>query len=237
MQPEEEGGGFWGSDFGKGIGYVVNNPITRAVTMPLNYLQTGGRLATLGLEELAENVPILGDIADVVVDTKRTEADKRSNWEKVFNPNTTYGFGEIAQSTGIPNLDRAIGLIGDIALDPLTYLTAGGTRLVAGLGHVDEAADALRLASQGLEAAESAGDAAQVARATEKLRRAEEYVAKAPTMEPRPPIRQQMPRTRAERVEFISRLEGTEEGRRILSEFPGEIQRAGRAGSTRRPQH
>ena len=229
MQPEEEGG-FWGSDFGKGIGYVVNNPITRAVTMPLNYLQTGGRAITLGLEELAENVPILGDIADVVVDTKRTEADKRSNWEKVFSPSTTYGFGEIAESTGHKNLDRLIGLAGDIALDPLTYLTAGGTRLVAGLGHVDEAADALRLASQGLEAAEAAGDAAQISRATEALRHAEDLVAKAPTLEPRPLIRQQMPRTRAERVEFISRLEGTEEGQRILREFPGELQRAGARG-------
>ena len=227
---EEEPGGFWGSDFGKGLGYVINNPVTRVVTTPLNYIQTGGRAITLGLEELAENVPVLGDIADIVVDTERTEADKRSNWEKIFNPNTTYGFGEIAESTGNKWLDRAVGLAGDIALDPLTYLTAGGSRIVAGVSHVDEAADALRLASEGLEIAEAVGDAAQVKKATDAVRRAEEYVTKAPKMGVTPSREVRLPRNRAERVDMFGELSETKAGRQFLEEFPGEVRRGGQRG-------
>ena len=204
--------------------------MTRVVTTPLNYLQTGGRALTLGLEELAENVPILGDIADVVVDTERTEADKRSNWEKIFDPNTTYGFGEIAEKTGNKWADRFIGLAGDIALDPLTYLTAGGSRVVAGLSHVDEAADALRLANEGLEIANAVGDAAQVERATEALKRAEDYVSRAPKLGTTEAREVRLPRNRAERANLLADLSETKAGRQFLEEMPGEAKLGGQRG-------
>ena len=47
-QPQPESSGFMGSGFGKGLGYIINNPVTRAISMPVNYLQTGGRAITLG---------------------------------------------------------------------------------------------------------------------------------------------------------------------------------------------
>ena len=240
VEGEQEQEGFWGSDFGRGLGFVINNPVTRAVTTPINYLQTGGRAVTLGVQELAEALPEgpdwlnnlpAGSLAGLIarVDTDKTRADTRSNLEKVFSPNTTYGYGEIAESTGNKWLDRFQGLGGDIALDPLTYVGNVGARVTTGVAHATRAADELQLATRALTAAEKAGKAKDIAAATKRLAAAEEYVARAPELGT-PVIRQQMPRTRAERVEFAGRLPSTPEGQRILAEFPEEIQRAGLRG-------
>ena len=237
-EPEQEG--FWGSDFGRGLGFVVNNPVTRVVTTPLNYLQMGGRAITLGLEELREALPEGPEWLDKMpplgaaglfarIDPDRTEQDTRSNWNKVVSPNTTYGYGEIMDLTGNKNVDRLLGLGGDVALDPLTYVGNAGSRVVTGASHATQAADELRLATRALDAAQEAGKAKKITQAQQRLARAEDYVARAPEMGT-PTIHQQMPRTRAERVEFISRLEGTPEGRQIINEFGGELQRAGARG-------
>lgn len=248
-------GGFWGSGFGKGLGYIINNPVTRAVTAPLNYLQTGGRAATLGVEELAEALPgtpkwaqaLVGSIPGLGtgtmgpapggggllgnVDTARTEADTRSNWSKVFAPNTTYGYGELLAPTLPKWASGPMGLAGDVALDPLTYIGGGASRVAAGVSHVDEAARMLDQATTVLRAAEEAGDASKIAKAAQRVAQAEEYVARAPTL---PGGGERLwelplPRNRAERANLLGELSATPEGRQFLA-MPGEAARAGERG-------
>ena len=240
-QQTQEPSGFGGTPFGKGLGFLINNPVTRAITAPINYIQTGGRLATLGIEELGgavaghpaiQNtlgmVPGLGELVSNV-DTERTAADPRSNWAKVLEPNSTYGYGELLNPDNPPWVNRIMGLGGDIALDPLTYVGGGATRTVAGASHIDEALEAVQRATRMLEAAEEAGDAKQAARAVEQLARAEDYAARAPALG-RKTWELPTPRNRAERANLFGELADTAEGRRLIEEMPDELLRGGTRG-------
>lgn len=171
-QAKQQGGG-GGDDnpFGRGLGYIINNPITQTALKPLQYLDYGRRAVTLGMEELAEG--ITGQ------EFKSMEGDTRSNWDKLNDP--TYGVGQLLGGTigdltpwewDDKWLDRTAGLVGDIAFDPLSYVggigfatkgaAAGGRFTRAALmnrvindarrsGLTDEAIDALtkRLAPVG----------------------------------------------------------------------------------------
>ena len=240
-QAEAEQGGFWGSDFGHGLGYVINNPVTRAASMPLNYFQMLGRGINLGIEEAAEgvaggpdwlknvlyNVPVTQGLKGI--DLERTEADERSNWEKVFAPETTYGFGELAPSTGNKWADRLIGMTGDVVTDPLTYVSGGATRVIAAASHADEAAKALTRARRALEVAEEAGDAKRVTEAQRSLSLAEDYVKRAPDL-PAREMRMPLPPNRKGRADFFGELRATPEGRAFLENFPTDVRQGGLRG-------
>jgi hypothetical protein len=239
-----EQGGFWGSDFGKGLGFVINNPVTRAAMQPLNYFQMLGRANVLGLEEAAEAVQgsdlLKGTIGRVPqirqllenIDTDRTAADERSNVEKVFAPNTTYGFGEITPESDNPWLNRLVGFTGDVITDPLSFTGGGATRLIQGASHVDEASRALTRATRALELAEEAGDAKKIEQATRAVSMAEDYATRAPTM-PRQDIRMPLPPNRKGRADFIGELQGTPEGQAFIENFPTDV----RVGGLRGLQH
>ena len=125
---EDPTGGFLGA-----IGKVVNfdlipgklafQPIRTAVLKPLEVLDTGRRTIISGVNELVDLMPG-GDNAsfsDFLAQSR----------------DTSYGFGKaFANPTGNKWLDRAIGLTGDILLDPITYLTfgTGGFAKSAALG-------------------------------------------------------------------------------------------------------
>lgn len=147
-KPSDDGGGAW---WQKGLGAVLNNPITKAALVPLNALDVARRAVVLGTEEAAKLLPepleFLGGPLAPLVDENRD--DTRSNWEKL-NPwddeGASYGFGEIAKNTGNEWVDRIAGFAGDVALDPLTYV--GGLGVAAktakgGAGLTDDAIRAL----------------------------------------------------------------------------------------------
>jgi hypothetical protein len=147
-----------GNPFGRGLGFLINNPLTRGVLKPLEMLDYGRRAVTLGLEEFAEG--ITGQ------ELEATKGDTRSNMDKLKDP--AYGVGQLLGGTlgditpweGDDQwIDRIGGFIGDVALDPLTYLSAG-TASVA--GKANRAASLAKL-SQAQKAAAKAGDAARVA--------------------------------------------------------------------------
>jgi hypothetical protein len=98
-------------------------PIRTAVLKPLEVLDTGRRTVISGVNELVDLMPG-GDNAsfsDFLAQAR----------------DTSYGFGKaFANPTGNKWLDRAIGLTGDILLDPITYLTfgTGGFAKSAALG-------------------------------------------------------------------------------------------------------
>lgn len=142
--------------FGRGLGFLINNPITRTVMKPFEVLDYGRRAVTLGMEEFAEG--ITGD------ELNGTVGDDRSNWDKLNDP--TYGVGQLlGDLTGNKWADRAIGLVGDIAFDPLTYLTAGVGGVMGKSGRAAQAATAratgLRLAEEAVQ--QGATEVAQAA--------------------------------------------------------------------------
>lgn len=159
---QEQGGG--GNPFGRGLGFLVNNPVTQNVLKPLEVLDYGRRASILGTEYAARALPqdVENALAAVgvglpilAVDESKSAADDRSAWEKFRDP--TYGWGQVGHTTGNKWLDRGIGLAGDVALDPLTYLTFGAAPLVKGtptvgraarFSRMGEAADALRAAGK-----------------------------------------------------------------------------------------
>jgi len=104
-------------------GKLAFQPIRSAVLQPLQVLDTGKRTIISAVNELVDLMPG-GD--------KASFSDFLSQAR-----DTSYGFGKaFANPTGNKWLDRAIGLTGDILLDPITYLTfgTGGFAKAAALG-------------------------------------------------------------------------------------------------------
>jgi hypothetical protein len=101
------------------LGSVVNNPIGKAVLMPLNILDIPRRLVVSSVKEI-------GDVF-------AGGASMSDWWSQVKDPN--FGVGSFLHIDGPNNLfnrwaNRLIGFAGDVALDPLTYI--GGASAVTG---------------------------------------------------------------------------------------------------------
>lgn len=157
--PQQSGGGMGG-----GLGFMLNNPVTKNILKPLEVLDYGRRLSILGQEYAAKALPDPLEWLSppsMLVDESKSAADPRSAWERFRDP--SYGWGQISKQidTGHGTLDkwlnRGQGLVGDVALDPLTYLTFGAAPLVEGtptigraarFSRMGEAADALRAAGK-----------------------------------------------------------------------------------------
>ena len=104
------------------------------VFKPLELLALPGRAVVGGIRELA-------DVMDNNPNTTASFGDFRKNMS-----DPTFGFGKAFKiNTGSIWLDRGIGLVGDLALDPLTYLTAGTGKFAGMTGNVDMAAKVLKL--------------------------------------------------------------------------------------------
>ena len=149
---EEEEKPLWG----KGLGILIGNPIARAALKPLEMLDYGRRVVTLGAEEFAEG--ITGQEMASQLDENGDLKDTRSNMDKLKD--VEYGVGQLlGDLTGNKWADRAIGFVGDVALDPLTYLTAG-VGVAAGKS---ARAGALAKLLDAQRAANKAGDTARIA--------------------------------------------------------------------------
>ena len=91
---------------------LIDNPISKAVLAPLIVLDTGRRAAVSTARELTD-----------LLDTDKNTTASISDWFKQTK-DTSYGFGTAFPMEGWTG--RLVGLAGDVALDPLTYLTLGG---------------------------------------------------------------------------------------------------------------
>ena len=151
------------------FGRVLNTPIAAGFLNTVDFLDKGRRAVTLGFEELAEG--ITGEEFLTQVDENGNVIDDRSNWDKINDP--TYGVGQLIRDVSFDDslgnfFDKGVGFTGDVAFDPLTYLTMGVGK-AAGLGGRAAAAAKLTTAAK---AAERAGDAAGAARLAEGAARA-----------------------------------------------------------------
>lgn len=97
---------------------VLGNSVTKTVMKPLMLLDYGRRTVVSAAKELVFD-PLSGN------DTSWHDFTSQVN-------DQSFGFGKIvadAGGTGNKWADRAIGFIGDVALDPLTYIGGAGARL------------------------------------------------------------------------------------------------------------
>ena len=133
-----------GNPFGRGLGFLVNNPVTQTIVKPFQAVDYMRRGVTLGVEEGAEFLSGLLGGADELQsktnpDGTRSEFGKQSNWDKLRDP--AYGGGDLIKIgdmlPGTWNDDwgnRLGGFVTDIAFDPLSY--------VGGIGVATKAAGA-----------------------------------------------------------------------------------------------
>ena len=139
-QPAKPGGwkGFVGDVLGGPVGTVLKGA-GEALSLP-------GRAVTSGLREF--------------IDAVDSDPNTTASWDdfKTQVKDPTFGFGRIAKDvTGNKWLDRAIGFVGDVALDPLTYVTLGTSKFAGQSGR-------FALAKVASEAGVDAAKVAKVAR-------------------------------------------------------------------------
>ena len=145
-EPKEEEGG--SGMFGRGLGFLVNNPLTSTLLKPLEVLDVPRRAIASGLQE--------------TVDVFQGEGFSMQDFYDQMNPlhaitgkgDATFGFGDIIEDTGMFGNNewakRIAGFIGDVGLDPLTYATFGvgaaakaGTSAVGRASRMGKIADAV----------------------------------------------------------------------------------------------
>jgi hypothetical protein len=153
------------SVWGKGLGAVFGNPLTKGLFNAVDLLSYPRRAITVGLEELTKITPEWAELGmNKMID--EDASDGRSAWDRINDKD--YGFGSIIEQGsnegGRAWLNRAIGLGGDLLLDPLTYVSGGATKLAEGG----------TAATRGLQAADAFQDAQRAERAVSNIGRAAE---------------------------------------------------------------
>jgi hypothetical protein len=108
------------------LGSVLGNSVVQGVLKPLSVLALPGRTVISGLREF-------GDAVDGNNKTKASFGDFKKQAKDV-----SFGFGTAFNiDTGSKWLDRAIGFAGDVALDPITYVTFGAGKFAGYAGKLD----------------------------------------------------------------------------------------------------
>jgi len=126
-----------GSGDGGGVlGTILNNPLGKAVGAGLSAVDVPRRAVISGLRE---GIDAFGSGDASLSDFFSQVGDE------------SFGFGSVVgNATGNKWLDRGLGFLGDVALDPLTYLTFGAGKFAGQAGRV---AATTRLAEAGGDAA------------------------------------------------------------------------------------
>ena len=105
----------------------LDNPVAKAALAPLSVLDKGRSSIISGIKELS-------DAVDFNPNTKASLGQFSQQAQEGI------GFGDVFQ-TGNKWVDRAVGFIGDVAFDPLTYLTLGTGHLAGLAGRTTLAAE------------------------------------------------------------------------------------------------
>ena len=104
------------------------------------------------------------EIKDYLDNDPNTKASWDDLGKQVFDP--TFGFGKvIGDLTDNAWVNRGLGFIGDVLLDPLTYVTLGGGKIAGGLKQLDEFGNVMK----GAKGISMAGKEGRLALATRYL--------------------------------------------------------------------
>ena len=144
---------------GKGLGMVLNNPVVKTVTRPLDVLDVPRRFVWSTINEAVDEFNGGDDGGFSFQD-----------WYDQTNPlhvvtqhgDTSFGAGDVIPdvTTGLGDnwdkwINRGIGLAGDIAADPLTYVD--GIGFVADVGTISSRIGRMTKLAEGTEALEKVG--------------------------------------------------------------------------------
>ena len=104
------------------------------------------------------------EIKDYLDNDPNTKASWDDLGKQVFDP--TFGFGKvIGDLTDSAWVNRGLGFVGDVLLDPLTYVTLGGGKIAAGMKQLDEFGNVMK----GAKGISMAGKEGRLALATRYL--------------------------------------------------------------------
>lgn len=103
------------------LGKVLDNPIAKTILKPLELLDVPRRVLVSGIKEF-------------VVDPFGPDG---VSWSDFINQakDPTFGVGRFVH-TGNKWVDRAIGFVGDVVTDPMTYVTLGGSKFAGASGRI-----------------------------------------------------------------------------------------------------
>ena len=109
-----------GSDSG-GIGSAIKGGLGTVLGGAAQKLDWVANLGLLGAEELSEFISGEEFSTQKNADGTLNEFGKQSNWDKLNDSDYGFGklFGEVSDNKWI---NRAVGFVGDVAFDPVTYL-------------------------------------------------------------------------------------------------------------------
>jgi len=115
------------------MGTVLGNPIAQGILKPLGVLALPGKAV----------VSTLREGLDAIDGNPNTKASFSDLTKQIKDPG--FGFGKAFHiDTGNKWLDRAIGLVGDVATDPITYATFGAGKFAGYAGKLDLAEAVLK---------------------------------------------------------------------------------------------
>ena len=115
------------------MGTVLGNPITQGILKPLGVLAMPGKAV----------VSTLREGLDAIDGNANTKASFSDLTKQIKDP--TFGFGKAFKiDTGNKWVDRAIGFVGDVATDPITYMTFGAGKFAGYAGKLDLAEAVLK---------------------------------------------------------------------------------------------
>ena len=117
---------------------ILRNQANAEATKPKDdggWWPSWGEIGKGALEVVGDAANVVGAPLRAVVSTIKEVSDIATGdaslgdwWDQFTDP--TFGAGDVFGKTGNKWLDRAIGFTGDVLLDPLTYLTLGGSAIV-----------------------------------------------------------------------------------------------------------
>ena len=138
------------------MGAILGNPVLKVGLKGAEAFALPGRAVVSAARELT----------DALDGNDKTKASLSDHWNQIKD--SQFGFGKAFKvNTGSIWLDRAIGFVGDVALDPLTYATFGasaGVKGVTGSAKLSNYAQKMTLAAKVLEKTGDNALAASVAR-------------------------------------------------------------------------
>jgi len=154
----------------KGLGVALGNPVTKALLYPLDKLDMARRAMVYGAGEAAKALPekwesMLSERIPAAKLLQFIDEDRANQGFKEAVTSPDYGYGDIALQIpeGSPYAkwgNRFTGLVGDVALDPTTYITGGygaGTRFAGKAGRANLARRFTRMGPEFEEVAQRAG--------------------------------------------------------------------------------
>ncbi|NCG21721.1 MAG: hypothetical protein GWP91_22115, partial [Rhodobacterales bacterium] len=142
-------GGGGGSQSDGGIGSAIKGGLGTVLGGAVKKLDWVANLGLLGAEELSEFISGEEFSTQKNADGTLNEFGQQSNWDKLNDPE--YGFGKLmGDVTDNKWINRTVGLVGDLAFDPITYVGGAAMKSPMVMGKLGREALVKKAATMGM---------------------------------------------------------------------------------------